>query len=701
MANKTPNTNVNNSRTRQAAPLAPVPQPTAQLPPTSTRPMRAAAQANHYINNLHMAEDEDENDADFNPHAAPAGADEEGDAQQPASAPTHSGSGRERRSSEKQLQIEAAAQEAIAEREAMADRAARREQEVRQPIDDNFIAHRTVASKPKAIKDLAQRNNRIPLGEAIPGACISDKNAEPSAADMRRQSHGNEAASPSFPHHNNLPPPSRVAPRTQNGHDDYPRPVRPLPNHQTNISDRSINTALGFDRDLNVQYTDRRRTTTDQRGVQEHDLGQGRDEYSAQLDVRYRERGDPTPLRLDARFPDHGGRRLSGSPVQHEEQPPQQEQQQHAFRGMEPAPSSAENRAISPYTGRPIEGFTLRLGSNNTNEHQKAAYLHERQYGEYVVESDDHLRKRTHNDAFESNNDDTELEGDLRGVSEPASHLTASGKKAKLGLKDCGADEQEYVKHIITGLRVTGSIIDIFPDQATMIKWVLQLRDKAVQELGGLFSITQQQVKMCTGRIGHLRGEAKTKIAPIVATQLFESGQHPTTIKANATSARENKDGNGFIYKDLKTRKGMYCGPLIGKGINVLYFANRRDEGPTFPEFFRPIPIPTIAFILTVIENCIDEWLTGTRTPIPFTANDYRDIYQGHVLSLQRFERLTSQYGILDDIRTQLYDNGRFHAGAQPLATTVVSHIEDDDIYAAIREYQDDRGEGPSGSGSQ
>nr|GAT49178.1 predicted protein [Mycena chlorophos] len=50
---------------------------------------------------------------------------------------------------------------------------------------------------------------------------------------------------------------------------------------------------------------------------------------------------------------------------------------------------------------------------------------------------------------------------------------------------------------------------------------------------------------------------------------------------------------------------------------------------------------------------------TAVEGYAPIFLSMANKVPHGHVLSLQRFERLTS---ILDDIRTQLYDNGRFHA---------------------------------------
>jgi hypothetical protein len=53
---------------------------------------------------------------------------------------------------------------------------------------------------------------------------------------------------------------------------------------------------------------------------------------------------------------------------------------------------------------------------------------------------------------------------------------------------------------------------------------------------------------------------------------------------------------------DPNRRKGLYKAKIIQKCANVMWFANRKDEGAMYPELFGPIfPRPAFAFILTVV----------------------------------------------------------------------------------------------------
>jgi hypothetical protein len=51
-------------------------------------------------------------------------------------------------------------------------------------------------------------------------------------------------------------------------------------------------------------------------------------------------------------------------------------------------------------------------------------------------------------------------------------------------------------------------------------------------------------------------------------------------------------------------RKNLYQNIIIQKAINIVWFAHRLDEGIVFRKFFYPIPLPTIALVLTTVSVC-------------------------------------------------------------------------------------------------
>ncbi|KAJ6594830.1 hypothetical protein B0H19DRAFT_1284580 [Mycena capillaripes] len=205
-----------------------------------------------------------------------------------------------------------------------------------------------------------------------------------------------------------------------------------------------------------------------------------------------------------------------------------------------------------------------------------------------------------------------------------------------------------------------------FPDSARELEFLRKSWAEACSRLNIVMDLNPTISKLITCRTSHVRGELKTKMTePVDLMFGFKSGQNKKIVAYNRELAESLKENLTFTFKvftrlDPKTRKGIYRAALIQKSVNIMWFANSRDEGVSFPEFFNPITKAGLALVLTAAENLIDERLTGIRTNIPFTANDYRSVYDSHLKALDEFEELTRPHKILDNILIRLHNIGRY-----------------------------------------
>ncbi|KAJ7062181.1 hypothetical protein C8F01DRAFT_126258 [Mycena amicta] len=213
-----------------------------------------------------------------------------------------------------------------------------------------------------------------------------------------------------------------------------------------------------------------------------------------------------------------------------------------------------------------------------------------------------------------------------------------------------------------------------FPDSTQDLILVQDAWKMACSTLGVSMRLSTVLAKLIGKRGSQLRGELKTKTRALVELFFhFQSGQNTQTTRRNRQLAEDLKSDMGYAhYKfspDASKRKGRYRARIIQKIVNVMWFNNRRDEGATHPELFGPMfPKPAFALVLTVIECCIDEWLSGVRTDVPFTAAEYASVYRGHLTSLEEFEKRTAPHPILEKILMRIHTDARFHSGAQPIA---------------------------------
>ncbi|KAJ6527696.1 hypothetical protein B0H19DRAFT_898016, partial [Mycena capillaripes] len=221
--------------------------------------------------------------------------------------------------------------------------------------------------------------------------------------------------------------------------------------------------------------------------------------------------------------------------------------------------------------------------------------------------------------------------------------------------KDLDDITKEYALLAMDVFRCYLSTEQAFPDSATESAMVRRAWKEACDEMGEWTVLTPAVAKLIASRGSQLRGELKTKIRPFIDTMYgFKSGQNRKTIAFNRKLAEDLKEGSAFAFKDVENKKGLYKHPILQSTVNAMWFANRRDEGPRHPELFSPLPIRALGVVLAAVENNIDERLTGVRTDVAFTVNDYRAVYEGHVKSLEEFGAHTEKYQLMDKILKRL-----------------------------------------------
>ncbi|KIM57107.1 hypothetical protein SCLCIDRAFT_131091, partial [Scleroderma citrinum Foug A] len=190
-------------------------------------------------------------------------------------------------------------------------------------------------------------------------------------------------------------------------------------------------------------------------------------------------------------------------------------------------------------------------------------------------------------------------------------------------------------------------------------------------------------------------GELKGKVHPLVEVIFnFHSSQMKSAIKKNHTLVEELKEGANFAFKVQvllqDDRHGFLKAPIIQKIINMMWFANKTDEGIKNHTWFKPFPLPALVLVLTAIECCIDEWMTGMQMDIPFTIQDYCGRYNSHLKCLQDFDEATKEFGVLKGICARISKDSVSQSKVlAALATQPQNVVSAEIIAAAIKEHQE------------
>ncbi|KAH9168322.1 hypothetical protein EDB89DRAFT_2203553 [Lactarius sanguifluus] len=110
-------------------------------------------------------------------------------------------------------------------------------------------------------------------------------------------------------------------------------------------------------------------------------------------------------------------------------------------------------------------------------------------------------------------------------------------------------------------------------------------------------------------------------------------------LNNNIANVQNLKTNSAFINDD-KGDNLPYRHPIIQKTVNVIWFNDRSSDGIVFQSSVNPMPYEAIALVLAVIGCCIDEWSKGPWADIPFTYEDYKEVYS---LLLEALKGLTTQ----------------------------------------------------------
>ncbi|KAG1831210.1 hypothetical protein DFJ58DRAFT_671426, partial [Suillus subalutaceus] len=201
-----------------------------------------------------------------------------------------------------------------------------------------------------------------------------------------------------------------------------------------------------------------------------------------------------------------------------------------------------------------------------------------------------------------------------------------------------------------------------FPDTIAVETMLAKEAWHEVCEIKGIsVKLMPSAVKMLLKRTSHVRGELKTKMRSLTRSFFgFRLSDLREVVRQNQDLAESLKDGSSFVYKDWTAKTGIYKTKLLQEGINVMWFANRNDEGVVYHKHFNPMPTEIIVLTLTAIGCCIDEWLQGLKEDIKFTAATYGCVYQTHLSSLQRFDERTAPYKLFERICDNLHDVARY-----------------------------------------
>ncbi|KAN0135085.1 hypothetical protein V8E53_006976 [Lactarius tabidus] len=161
--------------------------------------------------------------------------------------------------------------------------------------------------------------------------------------------------------------------------------------------------------------------------------------------------------------------------------------------------------------------------------------------------------------------------------------------------------------------------------------------------------------------------ETTKRIADAVGVYYdFNASRSSVSRNRNANLASTLLRDRSFVYREPNPDETLHHPyrdrhPAIQKAINITWFRTVMDVGFDFKKHFSPLPVPAIAYILTAIECCIDEWSDGELRETSWEDERFRAVYQSHLDSLNDFRKRSDD--VFEQFRYRLCKEAFKHAG--------------------------------------
>ncbi|KJA17559.1 hypothetical protein HYPSUDRAFT_57685 [Hypholoma sublateritium FD-334 SS-4] len=193
-----------------------------------------------------------------------------------------------------------------------------------------------------------------------------------------------------------------------------------------------------------------------------------------------------------------------------------------------------------------------------------------------------------------------------------------------------------------------------FPDTATRNKWARLSWKNAGLAADESYPLLDSINLLLRNRGSQIRGHVITNIRPLLISHLgFNRSSAESIIAANIALVKALKTNTAFHYKDLLTLTGFCQGKVISEALNAVWFDEKKAHGIVFKSLFNPIPLETLALIMTVIDFALDEWSTGSRIKAVLWEKEVVDRHWIFRKDLEEWNKLNEK--VVLGLRKKLY----------------------------------------------
>ncbi|KAG8726439.1 hypothetical protein FRC10_007121, partial [Ceratobasidium sp. 414] len=184
----------------------------------------------------------------------------------------------------------------------------------------------------------------------------------------------------------------------------------------------------------------------------------------------------------------------------------------------------------------------------------------------------------------------------------------------------------------------------IYQTRATFMMWAALVHEATwLMELPNVpyIAATTAELEVMVNYLATLHGKIKERVRPIVGPS--RGFNH---CVATQQDIQDNLDlfhelhPNSFHCTSTRPRRGHYEHIDVARCIAAAFFYGPNAVGVLFPDYFEDMPLTVIAFVLAIMQFCIEEWSEGYFTSRDLGAANMLDKYEAHLAGLKDLRKV-------------------------------------------------------------
>ncbi|KAK0232091.1 hypothetical protein EDD85DRAFT_792985 [Armillaria nabsnona] len=179
--------------------------------------------------------------------------------------------------------------------------------------------------------------------------------------------------------------------------------------------------------------------------------------------------------------------------------------------------------------------------------------------------------------------------------------------------------------------------VDAYPDNTKQAEIVHSLWVDVCESVGQEFELTAALQSMIKKRGARSHGNIQDRIQPMVApTYGFQVSDKKKIQQTNKNLYVMLSTGGAFSFKKPGEKFRRFENKIIFRAICVSWFKNQKAPGIRYSDDYDPIKLESLALVMTILENCIEEWSGGKYVPRPLDEDVQCPRYLAHLADVKK-----------------------------------------------------------------